>query len=399
MTAKHRVMNALFITDNVSAMEMLSPIISNLPATWKSTFVYFGENNTRYNLFQGTDCLALNKFNAKAVREILNTFTPDILVFAREETTPVEPLFLEAAAQRGMPTLLVPHGLMVQNSAAVWQSGHLYLLVKQALRKLRRGRITPLGLLRLGIFRLCNDFKNKESLSRFNRFSKIAACGETMRDILISGGVDADNVVVTGSPKTDSYTQAIKNSKSLVGRTDIRILLLTNYFVEFGLWSPKQRSMFIQDIYYAVYDTLSVPLSIRIHPVNENRQDYMRIRSRHNLRFELCVGSLSDNIRDCDIAITTSSSSGLEAMAAGKPLIIHNPYNNVTVYDKHSGTYQSSGLYDLSSILKRIVHSGIDDNQLEAMNTFVRQQAHILDGMASTRIADLMIDMVKERKI
>jgi hypothetical protein len=199
-------MKVLFLADNTPTIEMYQPIISQLKCD---------------ALIIKTDCSIIKKEK------------PNVIVMAREETTPEEHRIVDS----GVPTLLIPHGmLMPEVTKKLWGNGnkttHYKRLFLQAYYKVKHGE-TPLRLLKTGLFRIRNDYKNGV-LSKYSGFTKIAVYGEAMKDTLIKYDVKPENIVVTGNPKFDKYYGKIRRNNGYV-------LLLTEYFVEFGYWTPKQR--------------------------------------------------------------------------------------------------------------------------------------------------------------
>ena len=398
--------SVLFLVDNVPAIEMLTPVAAKLADSWDVFFVGYCLRTERdRRMIQ--DCvqktamryLLLRKQSRKGVAELLGLVEPSILVLTREETTPVEPWFLEEGKARGIPSLLVPHGIMIQSSRQVWGDNkgglyrlrHLRQLSGQGYRKLRSGRISPKQLVQIGIFRVISDLKKKESLSRFDRYSMVAAYGDMMREILINRGVSPKSITVTGNPKFDSYYARPEHGQTHAGS---RILLLTNYFVEFGLWTAKQREAFVLNICSVVSALSQYPLQVSIHPVLEDIRDYEHIIRKYGLPVEVFQHKpLPELIDDCDIAITISSSSGLEVMAAEKPLIIYNPYGDLTVYTEGSGVLSARNGTELFMRLLDLTKDDADMGRRTAAEAFVYDQAYLQDGKAAERIVALIEEM------
>jgi hypothetical protein len=55
------------------------------------------------------------------------------------------------------------------------------------------------------------------------------------------------------------------------------ILVLTQWFVEAGVWSKKDREYFIYEIAKACVNLTDVQLIIKLHPPYENEADYREI--------------------------------------------------------------------------------------------------------------------------
>ena len=380
-------MKALFLVDNIPVVEMFEPIVAKLPVGWDAKFI-------SYNGCTDINCEPLGGENAKGVKELIEREKPDVIVLAREETNIVEHLF----ATSGVPTLLVPHGALMPNDRRTWSNSdrylkveHLYKLFKQAYWRLIKGKI-PIGrLIQTGLFRLKNDFRDGITLSRFDNYSKIATYGEAMRDILIEYKVNPCNIVITGNPKYHKYLNMGLNKSG-------KVLLITDYLVEFGLWSKKQMIDYLKDVCDVVYQLTSKNVQILIHPVHEDKREYNTIANRYNLTADIYQLELTRLIGECDMAITVLSTSGLEMMVAGKPLIIYNPYYNPTLYGENSGVYIAHTRSEFFYIIRGLLRDGMSESQKKLADAFVYQQTYLQDGMADERIVDLIVSMAMDGK-
>lgn len=394
-------MKALFLADNIPAVEMFIPVIAKLPDGWDAVLVNYEARSvagsrlvTEYARRSLIRCIEMKRHDSTAVEQLVVTAEPDIIVFSREETTLTESMFVELGIRDSIPTLLIPHGIMVKDMHSVWSSGKpftrtgaLRMLLRQACGKIRR-HDTSLGyLFKTGAYRITHDFKD-DQLSRWNRYTAIAAYGEAMRDVLLHNRVSPESIVITGNPKMDMLHPDDS------GKDSRRILLLTNYFVEFGLWSKRQRKRFVLDVCAVAKATTDKPLRIKIHPVNERMADYESLAAEYDLDVELYQQApITEVAEGCSLAITTTSSAGLEAMVLGKPLIIYNPYGNVTAYGEDSGAYIALSATQLAGAVSDILDNGIGDEQKRLAEQFIINQASARDGKSADRIVALMVEM------
>ncbi|KKM72595.1 hypothetical protein LCGC14_1418970 [marine sediment metagenome] len=379
-------MKALFWVDNIPAMEMFAPIMDALPDKWEVAFVNYGRAE-----YEG--CKMLRKRNRESILDMICRESPDIMALTREEATPVEKMLTQIGKETGIPTLLVPHGMLMSNEVELWEIKdsklfrlkHIIRLARQGYRQLRQGKVTIPHLVRQGLFRIRNDFRDKKTLSRYDNFSKVAVFGEAMKYILLRYGVAQDNIVITGNPKFDMTYR--EKQKTKTGD----ILLITNYLVEFGTWTEKQREKYVKDV-LEVADIMEKRLLVKIHPVNERIKDYERMDCDIEI-FQ--TQPLAEIISWCGIAITTMSTGGLEVMASGKPLVVYNPYNDITQYSEKSGAYVARNKVELLSVIEDIVNNGMNEEKEKLADEFVYQQAYLQDGKASERIAKLIEEMVE----
>ena len=167
-------MKALFWVDNIPAMEMFAPITDALPDEWEVAFVNYGRE-------QYAGCKTLRKRNRENILDMICRESPDIMVLTREEATPVEKMLAQIGKETGIPTLLVPHGMLMPNEVELWEIKdsrlfrlkHISRLIRQGYRQLRQGKVTIPHLVRQGLFRVRNDFRDKKTLSRYDIFSSL----------------------------------------------------------------------------------------------------------------------------------------------------------------------------------------------------------------------------------
>ncbi len=80
-------------------------------------------------------------------------------------------------------------------------------------------------------------------------------------------------------------------------------------------------------------------------------------------------------------------------MATGKPLIVYNPYNDITQYNDKSGAYYARNTDELLVVLNELIKNGMSDDKKKLSEEFVYQQAYLQDGKASERIVELILEM------
>ena len=405
-------MKALFLVDSILALDSLGRVANALPLEWSSLFINYGgwDKKSRRDMVEYArdarmEYHYLGRHNRKEVNTILDRTNPNIVVFAKEETTPTESLFVSSCNEKGIPTLLVPHGALIIPASDIWQDNHGHkkqryalLLLRQGIGKVFRGDISLpdlFHLTRVGIFRIRNDFKQKGTMSRYDRYSKIACYGTYMKELLLSYGVPQDNIIVTGNPRLDNVVHHREQNK----RARRAVLLITDYLVEYGLWSAQQREQFVLDVHYAIARSganISSWSMVKIHPVNERIEDYEAIFDKHNLfgvvHQSTDITKLTDQY---SVAITLVSTAGLEVMLAGKPLIVYNPYNNTAAYSEEDGAFVAKDVHELSDAIKEALNTGAGDERKKKVSKFLRHQVGHVDGKSSSRVAKLITSMVK----
>lgn len=391
-------MKVVFVVDNIPAMEMFIPIIRELPKSADVMFLnvdgWTKEGRiaiARFALKNKVACKLLEEHTPIGISKMINCEKPDIFVFSREETTPAIHYLLNTK----IPTLFIPHGMLTESESFMWGSINKYhriihglRLLKQGINILMRGRISYKRWIQTGIFRLKNDFKYKGILSRYDRFTKIASYGEYDKKVMVRYYVNPDNIIITGNTKLDSVYK-IREYKGEC------VLLFTDYLVEFGLWTKGQRLEYLKTVSNIVLNITGKKLKVKIHPISEKLSDYEEIKNKYNLPIEIYQREpLSDLMKECKIGLTLLSSTGLETMVAGRPLVIYNPYHNGVLYK--GVAYYTEDSKELYDILKELWVNGMDSEHKKLADDFIYQRAYMQDGKAGQRIAELIINMVKE---
>lgn len=397
-------MEVLFLVDNIMAMRMFAPIIRTLPQNWECLFVNFDGYTEQgrakvddYAYELGVKCKQLKKHNKQSVGEMIDEEKPSVIVFAREESTPAESIFVGMSCERGIPTLFVPHGVLMAELAMMnlgklggktFRIRHLLWLANQAYKRWRGGKISISRLIQIGLFRIRNDFQESDAQSRYDRYTKIATYGETMKEILLSRHVKPESIVITGSTKFDSYA---KQSVRAEGQS---ILLFTEYPVEFGIWTVKQRAEYVLAICRLITLAPYTKLVIKIHPMIEEKNDYAKIVSHLICPPRIYQDeALPKLINECYLAMAITSSAGLEVMASGKPLVIYNPYEDETIYKESSGAYFAYNEDELRKVVGKLFKEGMDKEHKEMAEKFVYNHTYKQDGRAGERIATLIVEM------
>ena len=255
-------MKVIFLVDNIPAIEMFVPIIKALPSNWEVLVINYDgwTRQKRIEIESFLQKLALRyrtigNRSQRGVEEILQEEQPSVLVLARDEATRLEQLFIELANSRHVPTLLVPHGIWAPGERKTWGIRgifswvrHLYHLGFQGYRVIREGNFSWVRLIQTVLFRIKHDLRRRPLLPGHGGCSRIAAFGDAMKELLVSEGVSPEHITVTGNPKFDLLYNTKKSDRESEIRKSLGItndenivLLLTDYLVEFGIWTVAQR--------------------------------------------------------------------------------------------------------------------------------------------------------------
>ena len=219
--------------------------------------------------------------------------------------------------------------------------------------------------------------------------------------MLISEGVPAEKLVVTGSSKFDDLIsfkepgvkEQLKEKYGIPAEKKV-VLVLTSWFVEAGIWTAEDRSFFVTEIAKVCDDLKDVQLVFKLHAPHENKKDYLELLKNYtseSLIFD--TEPLHEIICISDVVVSVSSTAALEAMALDKPVMIVNMDNGSKIF-KDSGALFIEKTDSFESALVKLIYYSNEVVDLDKIREFVYNQAYKIDGNASRRIGDLIKSMI-----
>jgi UDP-N-acetylglucosamine 2-epimerase len=406
---------ALFIVSSTAQVEMFEPIIRELSGGWQISII----NIDKWYRKAETE-KALRDFDLpfetmpgasrSGVRRVLDEKEPDILIVAHDRNT-LDALFIRQANHTGIPTLLVQDGTL----GRAWgrekydNPGQFFTnllgIMHKAFCIVQSRNCYWWQMAPMLWFELIYGTKWKRRFYGLGECSKIAMFGDAERDILLSEGIAPERVVVTGNPKFDKvfYSRGNNCRPSVCEKWDIPankeiILLLTQYMVEGGIWTPEQRRNFVLAIAEAADGLPNTRLIIKLHPPIEKEKDYHEIVKDLPSPPVICkYEPIHKLINASSLVITTESTAGLEAMAAGKPVIIADLYHEfgAASFYHGSGAIHVEREEDFSPAISRALYDPQAREEMRSsMESFVYEKAYLQDGQACRRIVDLITEMV-----
>lgn len=411
-------MKVIFLVDNVPNVEMFAPVISELPNGFDVLLINMDRWSKRTEIEHKLQELELNyrtigNRTRPTVSRILDEVQPNVVVLPDDAAGSLNGLFISCASSRCIPTLLVLHGMMPSKEGRNLQIDGIRAWIRYykfiwrlARRIIQPGNFSWRRLVESNGFWIRHGLWQGLSIGGHGRCSKIAVFGNTDKELLASEGISPERLMVTGNPKLDylfyakesDFKSSICRRFNIASNEDI-ILLLTDWFVEAGYWTVEQRKKFVMAVGKAVSKLPHCKLVIKLHPLNEKVADYQEIVKDLPEPPVICQDvPLWELLHACSLAITVSSTAGLEAMAVGKPLVIVNLFRDETPFDEASGAIVVRKEDDLLPALQAILYQGLSEQMKEAASNFVYQRAYIQDGKAAKRIADLIVQMAAETK-
>jgi hypothetical protein len=220
--------------------------------------------------------------------------------------------------------------------------------------------------------------------------SKIAVMGEYYKRVFINRRVSPERLVVTGYPLLDDVVKHRLKFNRLKVFEDLGlftnkplVLLITQPFVEDGLWHSKVRDLFLQSVVSNVA-RLKGQLVIKVHP-RENLEFYVRKIGDQPGVIVLLAS---------DVVITVSSTVGLWALAYRKPVLLLTcfPCGAENILARLALCVNNLG--DFPAMLDQLMTCRAENNWNELSGEFL-DHLYRLDGRANERIAKLILSMIK----
>jgi len=219
-------------------------------------------------------------------------------------------------------------------------------------------------------------------------------------DRLVKNGFERSSLVPTGIPMYDDVFERLENVK-VKPNTDgkKKILLVTHAMFEHGFWTRSQRDSLVRGIVSEISKHKNeISLTVKIHPSSELLNDYQKLINPIDDTIPIYKdGDVVEFIKNSDAVIAYSGGSTLVyAIACQKPIIICNFYNVENDIFQEKGVV--SECKDKSTIIP-LIKEVIESNPItkEKTDDFIEEFFYKLDGRASERIGDTIINLLKIR--
>jgi glycosyltransferase involved in cell wall biosynthesis len=231
-----------------------------------------------------------------------------------------------------------------------------------------------------------------------------AVFGESYRSLLVEeSAYPPSRVVVTGPPRYDLlidagriYNKTRFNEKQ--GIADGQKLIL--WATQCHSLSDDENRANIEVILGAVEKMGDVTLIIKQHPAEAPRYTQMLSDgvSKHGGKVVI-VPKSSDTFEQlyaCDLLITKNSTTGVEAVALGKPVVVLNLGGTPDAVD-YVKEGVAFGVYDPKDLEGALTSLLLDDSeQARHRPVYIRETIYKNDGGASERVATLIKRIIRE---
>lgn len=307
---------------------------------------------------------------------MLDSIKPAVIVI-EDEYSVFERALIVAAGKKNIPCIAIQHGVIDES-----HKGYLYQADEISLDHSIKSPFVPIA-------------------------DVTAVYGQYHKDLLTrAGGYPENVVVVTGQPRYDRLTD--------LDRQPVRSRLIEEWHLDptkkIVLWTTQCHG--ISDAenelnFHTVFDSISsikdVQLIIKQHPGEPGRYDTMIQEHLRGYSIDAhIVAKDADTLgllALSDLVLLLNSTTGLEAVALQKPLIVLNlggqpDIGNYVLEGVACGVYRPG---DLKTTIERLLH----DDACLAQNRegFIRRYLYRIDGKAAERVVALIEECAETRGV
>lgn len=300
---------------------------------------------------------------------------PD-LILIKEENGQFERALILAAKKQGIPTIAIEHGVAC------------YITNYIACSKDKKLQNKCVKLLH-------NFMPDKTAV--YGSYNKYAAIG--------SGLYPRDSIVVTGHPRYDILCDADKiySKEKFIKKYNI------NPKHKIILWLTQCHSLTDEEnvnnfriVFNAIQSLENTSIIIKQHPNEHSRYTRMIKKYLKNYKINLTlISKNSDTFEQLfvsDLVFSKSSTSVVEAVALGKPVIILNFGKNSDILD-YVGEGIARGVYREKDLLPTIEKLLKDDLDLaKNRRKFIERYLYKIDGEAAKRVEKLIEKIINKSK-
>jgi len=247
---------------------------------------------------------------------------------------------------------------------------------------------------------------------RYFAGSYVAAMGVRAEKTILKQGVLDDVITVTGHPGFDrllaidlSGCRQIRKNFGCVD-SDHLILFASQPFYNNIFKSPESRIEMIRQTCNVISCIRNTVFVIKPHP-NENLIELRRIcKNFKNVKIIDKGVDITGFIQACDIFVTMFSTTALQALYIGKPVLNIDFPNARTVFSPYidsGATWIAKSKNEVASQIKVIISSlennVVDTHKESSRIEFVKDWAYYPDGKAADRIIKLIENILIKQRV
>jgi glycosyltransferase involved in cell wall biosynthesis len=333
---------------------------------------------------------------------VIAALAPSIVIFGND-ISPLTQILIKSCKVVGIPTLLLQDAIKsdVPNREGFFFARRTIMEASYRFKEMsvaiHSNAVLTLVLSGIKKFALGLDYGH-------GGCDAIAVFGERFRHTLISQGIPSDKIFPVGQPKYEKILSRTTNRYKvpLPGTNVSRIIVgfTTQPFVEIGMATREHRRIAIEQFVRSIREVADVQLALKLHP-RESLGDYKEILSELGKANVLLFQDIDlfEFLSGCDVIVTVHSTTGLEAMMLGKPVICVNLFGMAFGQSFYNGS--GAVMADSPEDMRRAIESLLKDSNLRSQvlkkqYKFVMDHLGQMDGKASERFSHLIESMISK---
>lgn len=235
--------------------------------------------------------------------------------------------------------------------------------------------------------------------------------GEYTKEWLIKNGIGIKKLSIAGSSRFDSYKKEEKiNIEDIKNRLNLPlnkkiVLYSPQYMIKelkyTGLYlNPGERSHLDYHLFKAISEFRGVHLVIKLHPSDKDVDFILNSLKKAGCKNYSILTDVDfyKVLVSCDVLITTWSTTGIEGMLVGKPIISVNLKKNKypLPYIESKATFGVRKPSDFVIALKKTLYDKNYSKKIRRnVYKFMDNNLHKLDGKSTERVMELIQKMLK----
>lgn len=227
---------------------------------------------------------------------------------------------------------------------------------------------------------------------------RMAVFGQYMKDCMVKGGAEPEKIIITGSPMHDRIVKNRFDKEKICNQLGInkykKIVVFTTQLLG--------QEMMLRNILKSLKNLPDIQLVIKLHPSENGKMHKRVVKEMNSDAVVIKDVDLYGLLSASDVMLTEFSTTAVEAMIIGKPVIIINLDNKPEVIPfvqsgAALGVYKPENI--ASTIKDALYNEEIRKKLEEKRKKFVYEQAYMVDGKATERVVALIEKMINEQRV
>lgn len=243
---------------------------------------------------------------------------------------------------------------------------------------------------------------------QFFAADRLSAWGAESKDIFLFHGVPENKIMLTGSPRYDALAnidqEMVDSIRAQLGVPGERAMVLfaSTYFLPANdhIVSSATIASIKRSVFQAAHQVAGVRLVVKPHPLEDVRETKHLAKGYDNIIFVDKDADIRKLIAACDAFVTFGSTVTMEALIANKLTICPTfpGWNWSNPFGESGATLVPHSADDVIHCFQKVVDGSRDRLLAElepARKRFLTQWVYKADGLSSSRIASLAMEMAQ----